>query len=966
MAADQRRKRLNDASIANGSSREQYGNKKKKLESSGSELHSKSFISLEWNAHRNKVVAKKEQIAMSRRNLKPFTASTPHSRNILADVLSVPPEVFQSENLTELLSYEVWQTLLSDKERNYLMQFLPKGEDAEQVVQALLDGENFNFGSPFLDWGVSLCSRDLHPDTVVRREQDLKAEKEVYYSEIQNYHHGMIEYLQNLKEKWEGNQDSEHEFLRKACRLRAVKLDQKHLFMEVFAVVGESIWNHFQTCTSNGYTIKTRRESEKIASKNVLKSGLCEVEQDITGTSESSSWMADEKACGSDNQNSSMMKGSGVEKRMGEKEKNRKLTTAPDNVKPKKGAKLDRSHVNYNDGSEHMSFIKVTKSQYEQIKSMKQSSKSIQLRSLNRVLGNPESLHVQPYAMFVKEEQKKFHEHWLHLAKEDLPRAHAKWRERQMERGELIKGLEQDMKDELHIVEREEKEKSESMPNDRPYESETQSDSSIEVEEEKVRFPDEDNNKFGTETETDDDVDEEKDNAENVLLHTKSESDMEDDEEEEEIQNDEEEEIQNDEEEEIQNNNGENPAEDMPVHQQGSNLANQFLQQSTCLNGSPGEFNTMEIESDKNPNCHDDNDNDDDVDVSVSREAPHSSCDVWPTLIDMPPHAYHETSAGHNDYTSATPSGISHVVVEKQCSTPLIDLESDLPARNLVTHGDSFNNSYTRNQGRSELLQSLLNNQGVLSYNNHEQKRPDVEFQAPLPHDVMMQDVHYFPKRQNGIFLPENNNIYPGEGSRFLMPRQEHFPTMPEWNTNDLVDMSSSSLQPNLNGGELLSQNWFPGEHQLRGGGWNGSNILNSHTNTMGNNGDQSLYSVMSQHQHQHQHQHQQQQQQQQRPCYDSMGISTTQQFNGALPRNNYNSMVGFGASNPHAGLGGISMLPPPPLPQAPTNPPALDYFGGRNQVTTTTSSLIMPDEIMGWPNLHDPMGKPYVRSWNQ
>jgi hypothetical protein len=44
---------------------------------------------------------------------------------------------------------------------------------------------------------------------------------------------------------------------------------------------------------------------------------------------------------------------------------------------------------------------------------MNQSGKSIQSKSLNRVLGNLNNIHVQPYKVFVKEEQKKLHEHWL-------------------------------------------------------------------------------------------------------------------------------------------------------------------------------------------------------------------------------------------------------------------------------------------------------------------------------------------------------------------------------------------------------------------------------------------------------------------------------------------------------------------------------------------------------------------------
>lgn len=35
----------------------------------------------------------------------------------------------------------------------------------------------------------SLCSGDLHPDAVLKKEHLVKANKKVYYSELQNYHY---------------------------------------------------------------------------------------------------------------------------------------------------------------------------------------------------------------------------------------------------------------------------------------------------------------------------------------------------------------------------------------------------------------------------------------------------------------------------------------------------------------------------------------------------------------------------------------------------------------------------------------------------------------------------------------------------------------------------------------------------------------------------------------------------------
>lgn len=107
MAADQQRKRLNGASIAGCNFKDQYRRKKKKLESLQNDLNTKSCISLEWDGNQKQVVAKRDQIGLSWRHLRPFTDSTIHYHRVLADVLTLPLEIFDFENLTEVLSYEV-------------------------------------------------------------------------------------------------------------------------------------------------------------------------------------------------------------------------------------------------------------------------------------------------------------------------------------------------------------------------------------------------------------------------------------------------------------------------------------------------------------------------------------------------------------------------------------------------------------------------------------------------------------------------------------------------------------------------------------------------------------------------------------------------------------------------------------------------------------------------------------------
>ncbi|MCI27132.1 putative leucine-rich repeat-containing protein, partial [Trifolium medium] len=88
----------------------------------------------------------------------------------------------------------------------------------------------------------------------------------------------------------------------------------------------------------------------------------------------------------------------------------------------------------------------ISRQQHELVKNMKQSGKSIQSKSLNRVLGNLNNIHVQPYKVFVKEEQKKLHEHWLQLVIKDLPVAYANWMQRQIQRDAMRNSLVEEMK----------------------------------------------------------------------------------------------------------------------------------------------------------------------------------------------------------------------------------------------------------------------------------------------------------------------------------------------------------------------------------------------------------------------------------------------------------------------------------------------------------------------------------------
>ncbi|KAL6136011.1 hypothetical protein ACLB2K_061313 [Fragaria x ananassa] len=860
MAADQRRKRSNGTTLVGCNSRDQHRAKKKNMGVNEDDSTINPHISLEWDGSQKMVVAKRDQIGISWNDMRPYIDSTFTSYDIPADVFVVPHGIYELKNLEDVLSYEVWQTHLSENERSYLMQFLPRGSEAQQVVKALLAGDYFHFGNPFVKWqvvGTSLCSGSFHPDVILHREHCLMTDKKVYYKELQKYHNDLIAYLLKLKERYARCEDPEEEFLQK-------------------------IW-------------RSRKDMEKYSSSHANESRFCELDENATPTSESGSWVADEKACCSDNQISSVNKGGELQSRFNEKgflkDKNRqKLLTEDDalhvGATPKKGDKLHkRNNIYNNDGSKYMSYVKISKKQYEIVKSMKQSGRSIQFRSLNRVLGN--DCNIQPYHVFVEEEQKNLHKHWLQLARKDLPAAYAIWMEMRLQRRKMIMSLETNMKERLESV----------MEQDEGNENGSMRQDELELE--------------------------------------NHESTMHDDE------------------------------KSIPDLQQGEDFRREEDEKSQQFTDGH-ECNITDIDSEKHLCIESDNDLEKDiitesdhsppnlseysgnlnVHAAVSQEA-HlcSSGDAW-KAVSMPL-SYYDSTANH-EYASVSELSVTLPQVNEQHQTHILDLESDFPVGNMgkvLLHRQSDNGSFSSypNQDRNELLQSLL------SYPLH--KQAELDFRPPnnvfmgngqFPVHFQEQQHQSLPlelgqKRENGVYMPQNltESIY-SDGGRYLFPRQEHHTpvNLQDWNASSV--QMPGPLQSHLSA-DTSSQNWFSGDHPVHGG-WSGSDAatVTSHNIGSGSTADESLFSVLS-------HCNQL------RSGNPYQSVGSTDQYSS--PRN-YGIVSGV---TPR--IGNV-------LPQAAH---ALDYLGGREAATS-----VMHDD-MQWMNLphqnsgiRDPMGKTFLRSWNQ
>ncbi|KAL8134496.1 hypothetical protein AgCh_009500 [Apium graveolens] len=259
-----------------------------------------------------------------------------------------------------------------------------------------------------MKWSASLCSGDLHPDAVLKKERLLKANKKAYYSELQNYHSDMIRDLQFLKARW-SQTDPEND-------------------------IGQKFW-------------RFRKHVEKTLPTHANKSTVHNSDDNLT--SESCSSAADDKACSSDELYLRSLHEE-PQKRKGFMEDihDKTLDGLKMVARKRKGEKIQKRNVQSGDGAKYMSYIKVSKDQHQRVKnSMKHSSNSIQSKSLNHVLGDIDTYYVQPYKVFEEEERHKLHVHWSKLANVDVAAAFSNWRRRQIEKQQLMHALGKEMAD---------------------------------------------------------------------------------------------------------------------------------------------------------------------------------------------------------------------------------------------------------------------------------------------------------------------------------------------------------------------------------------------------------------------------------------------------------------------------------------------------------------------------------------
>ncbi|KAK1272027.1 hypothetical protein QJS04_geneDACA020995 [Acorus gramineus] len=377
MAAGQPKKRLNSVDV-----KEQCREKrKKKVETCGNILKMRSHIFLKWDEIQETAVARRDQVGIAWRDIAPFIDPISEANSVLADVFPIPQEIFDLENIDGVLLYEVWETYLSVSEKKVLSQFLPKGTDGDEVVKSLLMGKNFHFGNPFLKWGSSFCSGDLHPDAVLQRERNFKANKRASYLELQQYHTDFVVILEDFKERWMSCKDLENDAV-------------------------ENFWR------------RSRGEREESLSSDAPDSGQHDVEGALSINPRSLLWDTNKKVssvAGSKRGSN----GAGPHGRKGLLKNNHsRAQVIPQSSVTEMQHGVCTSVV---DGASLMSYIKISKKQHQSFKNMKGCGDGIQPKSFKRVLGDIRSFDIKPYEALLEEERKTLHEHWLRVATKDMP-----------------------------------------------------------------------------------------------------------------------------------------------------------------------------------------------------------------------------------------------------------------------------------------------------------------------------------------------------------------------------------------------------------------------------------------------------------------------------------------------------------------------------------------------------------------
>uniref|UniRef100_A0A7N0UM76 DEUBAD domain-containing protein n=1 Tax=Kalanchoe fedtschenkoi TaxID=63787 RepID=A0A7N0UM76_KALFE len=117
---------------------------------------------------------------------------------------SIPLELYDLLDLSQVLSLDVWNDCLSADEKLHLCKYLPDMDQATFMItlKDLLSGSNICFGNPVTKFGNMLKGGLCEPRVALRRQGLLFFQKQRYYHFLRNYQNNMVCSFFQIKEDW--------------------------------------------------------------------------------------------------------------------------------------------------------------------------------------------------------------------------------------------------------------------------------------------------------------------------------------------------------------------------------------------------------------------------------------------------------------------------------------------------------------------------------------------------------------------------------------------------------------------------------------------------------------------------------------------------------------------------------------------------------------------------------------------
>ena len=136
----------------------------------------------------------------------------------IAETTVLPADILALDDLRNVLSLETWREILTPAERYRLGTLLPKGH--QNVVESLLEGDNFTFGNPMIKWGTNVCNGQQRPEALLPKKWELMLSQFQSFEDIRTYHDTFISRIDELQQLCKSCNYDESKFLQELKQWR--------------------------------------------------------------------------------------------------------------------------------------------------------------------------------------------------------------------------------------------------------------------------------------------------------------------------------------------------------------------------------------------------------------------------------------------------------------------------------------------------------------------------------------------------------------------------------------------------------------------------------------------------------------------------------------------------------------------------------------------------------------------------